>query len=104
MCQRALQHVEKQGDHFEHNFGHCTQYLSSALAGLMLLAFSSTSSRSTPVACFSSPARAGTRGAISGERFRALFFTFHVPNGEALMGVWADPSLLQFTLPTPDAA
>ncbi len=31
--------LKNQGHHLEHNYGHGKQYLSSTLAGLMLLAF-----------------------------------------------------------------
>lgn len=38
------------------------------------------------------------------ERFRALFFTFYVPNWEALMHAWADPTRHRFDLPTIDTS
>lgn len=94
--------LKNQGYHFEHNFGHGDEYLSSTLAGLMFLAFLIDQIQEHACRLFQRARERWRSRRYLWERFRALFFTFYVPNWEALMSAWADPTPLRFTLSTPD--
>lgn len=96
--------LKNQGYHFEHNFGHGTQYLSSTLAGLMLLAFLIDQIQEHACRVFQQArARWRSRGPLW-ERLRALFLIFYIPSWEALMSAWIDSASLGLTLPAPDTS
>ena len=96
--------LKNQGYPFEHNFGHGKQYLCSTLAGLMLLAFLVDQIQEQVCRVFQLAKERWRSRRYLWERFRALIFTVHAPDWEALMRAWADPSSLQFHLPPHDTS
>jgi hypothetical protein len=96
--------LKNQGYHFEHNFGHGKQYLCSTLAGLMLLAFLIDQIQEHACRVFQLAREHCKSRLYLWERLRALFPTFYIPDWEALMSAWADPSRIKMALPAPDTS
>lgn len=96
--------LKNQGYHFEHNYGHGKEYLSSTLAGLMLLAFLIDQVQEHACRLFQLARERWKSRHYLWERFRALFFTVYAPDWDALMSAWADPTSLRFTLSAPDTS
>ncbi|EDN67849.1 transposase [Beggiatoa sp. PS] len=72
--------LKNQGYHFEHNFGHGKQHLSSVFAHLMLLAFLIDQLQGLCCNIFKQALKKAKRPLYFWERFRAIFFNFRIPN------------------------
>lgn len=93
--------LKNQGYHFEHNFGHGQQYLSSVLAGLMLLAFLIDQIQEQACRVFQQARERLRARTVLWERLRGLFLNFLIPNWEALMRTLAAPGARPAHLPIP---
>lgn len=81
--------LKNQGYHFEHNFGHGKQYLSSVLAGLMLLAFLIDQIQEHACRVFQQAKARFHARTVLWERLRSLFLNFLFPNWETLLYILA---------------
>lgn len=72
--------LKNQGVHFEHNFGHGEQHLSSVFAHLMLLAFLIDQLQGLCCNVFQQALQKMKRPLYFWERLRAVFFDFRLPN------------------------
>jgi len=94
--------LKNQGYHFEHNFGHGKQHLSSVFAHLMLLAFLVDQLQGLCCKLFQSALTKMGNYVRFWERFRAYFFTFKLPDWITLYQ--AICSLPVFELPVFDTS
>jgi hypothetical protein len=76
--------LKNQGYHFEHNFGHGKQHLSSVFAHLMLLAFLVDQLQGLCCKLFQQAKKKMASCVRFWERFRAYFFTFKLPDWTTL--------------------
>ncbi|MGQ7848831.1 transposase [Granulosicoccus sp. 3-233] len=83
--------LKNQSYRFEHNYGHGTQYLSSVLGGLMLLAFLIDQLQQIACRLFQRALERWKSKKSAWEKYRAIFFEFRVPDWDTLMDVWAIP-------------
>lgn len=72
--------LKNQGYHFEHNFGHGKQHLSSVFAHLMLLAFLVDQLQGLCCNIFQQAVKTMGSRIRFWERIRSVFFTFRIPN------------------------
>lgn len=72
--------LKNQGYHFEHNFGHGQQHLSSVFAHLMLLAFLVDQLQGLCCSVFQQARHKMKRPLYFWEGVRAIFFQFYLPN------------------------
>lgn len=94
--------LKNQGYHFEHNFGHGHQHLSSVFAHLMLLAFLIDQIQGLSCKLFQKAVEAMKSRVMFWERFRAYLFSFHIPDWNTLYHAIIDPPLIE--LPCNDSS
>ena len=76
--------LKNQGYHFEHNFGHGYQHLSTVFAYLMLLAFLIDQIQQHSCKLFQVAQQKAKRRSYFWEQVRGLFLHYLIPNWEAL--------------------
>ena len=76
--------LKNQGYHFEHNFGHGYQHLSTVLAYLMMLAFLIDQIQQHCCTLFQQAQRKAKRKSYFWEKVRGLFLHYLIPSWEAL--------------------
>ena len=76
--------LKNQGYHFEHNFGHGYQHLSTVFAYLMLLAFLIDQIQQHSCKLFQAAQQKAKRRSYFWEQVRGLFLHYLIPNWEAL--------------------
>jgi hypothetical protein len=91
--------IKNQGYNLEHSYGHGKQFLSSTLAGLMLLAFLIDEIQEFACRLFQSARATYHARTVLWEKLRALFFTFDIQNWESLMRALANPNSFRTELP-----
>lgn len=81
--------LKNQGYHFEHNFGHGYQHLSTVFAYLMMLAFLIDQIQQRCCPLFQQALEKAGRKKYFWERLRALFMSYLLPDWERLYQVLA---------------
>ena len=76
--------LKNQGYHFEHNFGHGEEHLSTVMAYLMMLAFLIDQIQQHCCGLFQAAQREAKRRRYFWERVRSLFFEYLIPDWETL--------------------
>ena len=84
--------LKNQGYNLEHNYGHGKQYLSSTLAGLMLLAFLSDQLQGHSCALYKAARAYAATQKSMWELMRSLLQLIQVPDWETLWRLMAGPS------------
>jgi hypothetical protein len=94
--------LKNQGYHFEHNFGHGKQHLSSVLAHLMLLAFLIDQLQGLSCKVFQQAVKKMKRPLYFWKQFCALFRSFRIPNWMTFYQAIISPP--EFNLPIIDTS
>jgi hypothetical protein len=76
--------LKNEGYHFEHNFGHGYQHLSTVMAHLMMLAFLIDQIQQHCCRLFQDAQRTAKRARYFWQRLRSLFFDYLIPDWETL--------------------
>ena len=76
--------LKNQGYHFEHNFGHGYQHLSTVMAHLMMLAFLVDQIQQHCCPLFQDAQRTAKRPRYFWQRLRSLFFDYLIPDWDTL--------------------
>ena len=92
--------LKNQGYHFEHNYGHGKEYLSSTLGAMCLLAFLIDQANELACRVFGQAVRYWRSRRNLWEAFRGKFCNFRYPDWETLMAVMADNSWVPEEIPS----
>ena len=92
--------LKNQGYHFEHNFGHGKQHLSTVMASLMMLAFLIDQIQQRCCRLFQEAQHMAKRKSYFWEKLRGLFLHYLIPDWETLYKCIAHG--LQPTVPIPN--
>jgi hypothetical protein len=90
--------LKNQGYHFEHNFGHGNQHLSSVFAHLMLLAFFIDQLQGLCCTVFQQAVKKMERPLYFWAQFRTLFFTFRIPTWTSFYQAIISPPELELPI------
>ena len=83
--------LKNQGDEFEHNYGHGDQFLSSTLAGLMMLAFLVDQIQEHSCRVFQQARKSGGTKKTLWMQMRFMMSTFRIPDWQTYMALLIDP-------------
>ena len=78
--------LKNQGYHFEHNFGHGDQHLSTVMANLMMLAFLIDQVQQRCCRLFQEALHKAERKSYFWEKVRGMFLHYQIPDWETLYG------------------
>jgi hypothetical protein len=92
--------LKNQGYHFEHNFGHGYQHLSTVLMHLMMLAFLIDQIQQRGCRLFQAALAAAKSKTRFWRKLRGLFDSFRIPSWEALFRAIIDPPAIDLGFDT----
>jgi hypothetical protein len=92
--------LKNQGYHFEHNFGHGHQHLSTVLMHLMMLAFLIDQIQQRGCRLFRAALAAAKTKSRFWRKLRGLFDSFRIPSWEVLFHAIVDPPSIELTYDT----
>lgn len=92
--------LKNQGYHFEHNYGHGKQYLSSVLGGMCLLAFLIDQANELACRVFQQAIANWHSRSMLWDTFRGKFTNWRYPDWETLMSIMADKDWAPDELPS----
>jgi hypothetical protein len=92
--------LKNQGYHFEHNFGHAYQHLSTVLMCLMLLAFLIDQIQQRGCRLWQAALRAAKSKRRLWRKLRGLCDSFRIPSREVLFRTLIDPPAIELTYDT----
>ena len=83
--------LKNQGYHFEHNYGHGKQYLSSTLAVLMMLSFLVDQIQEHSCRVFQQARESRSTKKTLWMQMRVMMTTFRIPDWQTYMALLIDP-------------